>query len=60
MNTLPTIRTVTGNAALGTAATDLVIEDLDTVAPQGVALFTVCVMSAQPAPTSTTGGQLGA
>ncbi|MER7765570.1 hypothetical protein [Kitasatospora sp. NPDC096140] len=61
MSTFLTFGTVTGDSAFGTASTPgLVIEDVDTVAPQSVALFTVCVMSAQPAPASTTGGQPGA
>ncbi|MFJ6619981.1 hypothetical protein ACIQOW_20700 [Kitasatospora sp. NPDC091335] len=61
MSTFPTFGTITGDSAFSAASTTgLVIEDVDTVAPQGVALFTVCVMSAQTAPSSTTGGQPGA
>ncbi|MEU2235239.1 hypothetical protein ACH4A8_32805 [Streptomyces vietnamensis] len=53
-----------GDSSLGavsaTGAAGLVVEDIDTVAPQSVALFSICVMAAQSAPVQTSGARLSA
>ncbi|MFJ8661934.1 hypothetical protein [Streptomyces sp. NPDC093795] len=64
MSDIRTNRPLAGDSSLGSAsgagAAGLVIEDIDTVAPQSVALFTICVMAAQSAPVQTSGPRLSA
>ncbi|MER5294060.1 hypothetical protein ABT382_18555 [Streptomyces pharetrae] len=53
---------LTADPCFGAAATTpgLVIESIDTVAPQHVALFSICVMAAAPATAPAVSGDLGA
>ncbi|CAL9507018.1 hypothetical protein [Streptomyces pilosus] len=50
----------TAESGTATPTPGLVIESMDTVAPQHVALFTICVMAANPAPAPAANGDLGA
>ncbi|MYV72125.1 hypothetical protein GT043_40685 [Streptomyces sp. SID2131] len=64
MSDILTNRSLTGDSSLGpvsgAGASGLVIEDIDTVAPQSVALFTICVVAVQSAPVETSGARLSA
>ncbi|MET9722766.1 hypothetical protein [Streptomyces zaomyceticus] len=64
MSDILTNRTLAGDSSFGPVSgagvAGLVIEDIDNLAPQSVALFTICVMAAQSAPAPTSGARLSA
>ncbi|MFH8579722.1 hypothetical protein OHB11_10400 [Streptomyces zaomyceticus] len=64
MSDILTNRPLAGDSSFGPVSgagvAGLVIEDIDNLAPQSVALFTICVMAAQSAPAQTSGARLSA